>query len=91
MQYREGHASWFFFLTDNYRFKGYRIEIHGNNSFVCYQDTSEPYPDLYQNNICIGSGRAVRIVQTHSAPGIWGPLLELCEVEVYGNEILSMI
>ena len=80
-----------FFLTENYRFNGYRIEIHGDSSSVCYQDTSEPYPDLYQNNTCIGTGREVRIVQTHSAPELLGPLLELCEVEVYGNKILTML
>ena len=58
-----------------------------DNTIYCYNDTSEPYPALYQNNTCVGTGDVFRVVQTRNSSfeGNKGPLLELCEVEVYGK------
>ena len=72
--------------TENRRFKGYHLEIIDTikgSRIYCYNDTSQPYPALYQNNTCIGTGDVFRVVQTHGT--IFGPLLGLCEVEVYGE------
>ena len=79
------------FRLENYRFKGYHLEIsdlNGANNKTCYTDTSEPYPALYQNNTCEGTGQIFRLVQTNVPSEIIqlnGPLLEVCEVEVYGE------
>ncbi|KAK3106627.1 hypothetical protein FSP39_023983 [Pinctada imbricata] len=84
-------------LSQNYRFKGYRIEVSDNVniniSSACYQDTSQPYPELYQNNTCNSTGRYVRVVQENKSEleALPGPLLELCEVEVYGNFLVFII
>ena len=83
-------------FTEGNRFKGYHLEIIDNNkgrTIYCYNDTSDPYPNLRQNNTCVGTGDVFRVVQTRSTTFETdvGPLLELCEVEVYGKLILVKI
>ena len=58
-------------------------------TIYCHNDKSEPYPEPYQNNSCKGTGDVLWVMQTNKVDSSIdvnaAAILELCEVEVYGE------
>ncbi|XP_062587027.1 cell death abnormality protein 1-like, partial [Saccostrea cucullata] len=79
-----------------YRFRQYGIEVsntsHEQQWTLCYKDntTNATTPPSKQDITCEETARYLRIITDYDAPeddkyGITGPMLEICEIQIYGD------
>ena len=72
------------------RLRGYSIRV-SNDSVVpartCYTDPGNVLLPTIIENECVATSQYVWFYQTHTASGEYSPILEICEVQIFGKHI----
>ena len=70
------------------RLRGYSIRVSNDSDApaeTCYSDPGNVNLPTILVNECVATSQYVWVYQTHTAPGEYSPILEICEVQIFGK------
>lgn len=70
------------------RLRGYSIRVSNNSDApaeTCYSDPNNVSLPTILVNECETTAQYVWFYQTHTTPGEYSPILEICEVKIFGK------
>lgn len=86
------HLLLFLTLASTNRLRGYTIRVSNDSnvppSKICYKDPNNATLPNIIENACVAKSQYVWFYQTHTAYGDYSPMLEICEVKIYGKHNL---
>ena len=72
------------------RLQGYSIRVSNSSKApaeTCYTDPGNVNLPIILENECVATSQYVWFYQTHTASGENSPILEICEVQIFGKHI----
>ena len=72
------------------RLRGYSIRVSNDSDVparTCYTDPGNVLLPTIIENECVATSQYVWFYQTHTAPDVNSPILEICEVQIFGKHI----